>query len=105
VSAAAVEGYRVGGKTGTAETGSGGAHSWFIGFIGDDDPRYAVAVVLEEGSGGLADAVGIGREVLVATIEGGAAQELPAPASGALNPHTYAPSSSGRPGKKGPILL
>lgn len=69
VSAAAADGYRVGGKTGTAETGSGSAHSWFIGFIGEDEPQFAVAVVLEEGGGGLSDAVAIGRDILVSTIE------------------------------------
>ncbi len=69
VSGAATEDYRIGGKTGTAETGSGSAHSWFIGFIGDDEPRYAVAVVLEEGGGELSDAVAIGRDMLVATME------------------------------------
>lgn len=69
ISGAAVDGYRIGGKTGTAETGSGSAHSWFIGFIGDDEPRFAVAVVLEEGGGGLSDAVATGRDMLVATIE------------------------------------
>ncbi len=69
VTRAQAGGYTVGGKTGTAEIGDGSAHSWFIGFIGDDEPRYAVAVVLEEGSGGLGDAVAIGRDILVATIE------------------------------------
>jgi peptidoglycan glycosyltransferase len=70
VSRAATTGYVVGGKTGTAETGDGSAHSWFIGFIGDGgDPRYAVAVTLEQGSGGLANAVGIGRDILVAATD------------------------------------
>lgn len=64
-----VDGYVIGGKTGTAETGSGTSHSLFIGFIGDPEPRYAVAVVLEEGSGGLNSAVAIGRDMLVATIQ------------------------------------
>jgi len=67
VTRAQVDGYTVGGKTGTAETGDGAAHSWFIGFIGEQEPRYAVAVVLEGGSGGLADAVTIGRDILYAT--------------------------------------
>lgn len=62
-------GYVVGGKTGTAETGGGRAHSLFIGFIGDPEPRYAVAVVLEGGFGGEASATIIGRDILVATIE------------------------------------
>ncbi len=68
VTGAQIEGYTVGGKTGTAEVGDGSAHSWFIGFIGENEPRYAVAVVLEEGSGGLANAVSIGRDMLYATI-------------------------------------
>lgn len=64
-----VDGYVIGGKTGTAETGSGSSHSLFIGFIGDPEPRYAVAVVLEEGSGGLNSAVAIGRDMLVASMQ------------------------------------
>ncbi len=68
VTRAQIDGYVVGGKTGTAETGDGSAHSWFIGFIGDDEPRYAVAVVLEQGSGGHGDAVTIGRDMLYSTI-------------------------------------
>ena len=68
VSGAAIDGYTVGGKTGTAETGDGGAHQWFIGFIGDEEPRYAVAVVLESGGGGLGSAVAIGRDMLLSTI-------------------------------------
>jgi penicillin-binding protein A len=68
VQAAQVPGFVVGGKTGTAETGGEQPHSWFIGFIGDPEPRYAVAVVLEEGGTGLAGTVGIGRHMLVATM-------------------------------------
>jgi peptidoglycan glycosyltransferase len=66
---ARVDGYVVGGKTGTAEIGNDTSHSLFIGFIGDPEPRYAVAVVLEEGSGGLNSAVAIGRDMLVAAIQ------------------------------------
>lgn len=71
VQAAQVPGYVVGGKTGTAETGGEQPHSWFIGFIGNPEPRYAVAVVLEEGGSGLAGAVGIGRDMLVAAMSAG----------------------------------
>lgn len=71
VRAAQADGYTVGGKTGTAETGTGTTHSWFIGFIGNpgEQPRYAVAVVLEEGTTGLAGPVGIGRDILVETMQ------------------------------------
>jgi peptidoglycan glycosyltransferase len=68
VSGALVPGYVVGGKTGTAETGAGEPHSWFIGFIGDPEPRYAVAVVLEQGGGELGAAVSIGQQMLASAI-------------------------------------
>lgn len=68
VGGAAVPGYVVGGKTGTAETGTGEPHSWFIGFIGDPEPRYAVAVVLEHGGGEVGAAVSIGQGVLASAI-------------------------------------
>ena len=55
-------------KTGTAETGSGDPHSWFIGFIGDEEPRYAVSVVLEAGAGELGAAVAIGQGMLASAM-------------------------------------
>ena len=61
---AAIPGLVVGGKTGTAETGDGEPHAWFIGFAGDPAPRYAVAVVLEHGGSGLAGALTVGRDLL-----------------------------------------
>jgi peptidoglycan glycosyltransferase len=67
-----VPGYVVGGKTGTAETGRGDPHAWFIGFIGlpGEASRYAVAVVLEAGGGGGQVALPIGRDLLVAAMAG-----------------------------------
>lgn len=38
---------RMAGKTGTAELGTGLNQAWFIGFAPYDDPRYAVAVSIE----------------------------------------------------------
>ena len=63
-------GYTVGGKTGTAETGAGDPHAWFIGFIGlpGEEPRYAVAVVVEAGGGGGQVALPIGRDLLAAAM-------------------------------------
>ncbi len=66
--AATLPGYVVGGKTGTAETGSGEPHAWFIGFVGEPEPRYAVAVVLEGGGTGLAGSLAIGRDLLYAAM-------------------------------------
>jgi len=65
---AAVDGYTVGAKTGTAETNTADPHAWFIGFIGESAPRYAVSVLLEFGGEGLGDALTIGREMLLASI-------------------------------------
>src|SRR5579859_1865688 len=49
---AAIPGVEVGGKTGTAEVGDGTSHSWFIGFAPADNPRIAIAVIMEhQGSG------------------------------------------------------
>lgn len=49
-SAAAVPGYSVAGKTGTAEIGSenGLTDSWFTGFAPADDPQIALAIVYED---------------------------------------------------------
>jgi peptidoglycan glycosyltransferase len=65
-----VPGYTIGGKTGTAETGSGEPHAWFIGFIGlpGEETRYAVAVIIEAGGGGGQVALPIGRDLLVAAM-------------------------------------
>lgn len=47
---AAVPGYSVAGKTGTAEHEDGKApHAWFTGFAPADNPQIAVAVVVEDG--------------------------------------------------------
>lgn len=48
----AIPGVRVAGKTGTAESGTGTSHAWFIGFAPADEPRVAVAVVVEDGGQG-----------------------------------------------------
>ena len=68
--AAAIPGATVGGKTGTAETGTGESHSWFIGFAGKDAnrPQYAIAVIIEEGGEGTRVALPIARRVLVSAL-------------------------------------
>lgn len=48
--AAQIEGVTVAGKTGTAQHAEGAApHAWFTAFAPAEDPRVAVAVVVEEG--------------------------------------------------------
>lgn len=67
---AQIPGYQVGGKTGTAEVGGDQPpHAWFIGFAGESDPEYVVAVVVENGGEGMTEAVPIGREMLQAALE------------------------------------
>ncbi|HKN40708.1 MAG TPA: penicillin-binding transpeptidase domain-containing protein, partial [Acidimicrobiia bacterium] len=58
--AAAVPGYTVAGKTGTAEAPGGPPHAWFIGFAPAEAPRFAIAVIVERG-GDLGDEATGGR--------------------------------------------
>jgi peptidoglycan glycosyltransferase len=67
---ARIEGYQVGGKTGTAETGEDDSHGWFVGFaLKDGRPVAAVAVFLENaGKGGSAEAARIAGQVMRGVI-------------------------------------
>jgi peptidoglycan glycosyltransferase len=67
---AAIPGATVGGKTGTAETGRGTTHSWFIGFAGKDPskPQYAIAVLVEDGGEGTRVALPMAKKVLQAAL-------------------------------------
>ncbi len=54
---ARVEGLRISGKTGTAQSGQDKTHAWFIGYAPIDKPRVAMVVFLENGGiGGVAAA-------------------------------------------------
>ena len=66
---AAIPGVKVGGKTGTAEVGDGTSHSWFIGFAPADNPRVAVAVILEHQGSGSDFATPAGQKVLRAALD------------------------------------
>ncbi|MDQ1625354.1 MAG: penicillin-binding protein [Actinomycetota bacterium] len=49
---AQISGVQVAGKTGTAQQGDGRKpHAWFVSFAPVNDPKVAVAVVLEDGGG------------------------------------------------------
>jgi peptidoglycan glycosyltransferase len=70
----AVPGVPTAGKTGTAQVGDGSPHAWIIGFAPVDNPRVAVAVIVEnqqgasEATGGQV-AAPIGRAVLEAALQ------------------------------------
>jgi peptidoglycan glycosyltransferase len=56
---AQLPGVRVAGKTGTAQHAKGRPpHAWFIGFAPAEDPKVAVAVVIEDGGNLGAEATG-----------------------------------------------
>jgi penicillin-binding protein A len=56
---AQIAGVRVAGKTGTAQQGKGQPpHAWFTGFAPADDPKVAVAVVVEDGGRAGSEAFG-----------------------------------------------
>ncbi len=67
---AQIDGYTVGGKTGTAQVGSNVEdHAWFTGFVLSDDHPYAITVVVENGGSGGTVAAPIARNVLKKAIE------------------------------------
>ncbi len=75
---AAIPGIEVAGKTGTAEQGEGQSPDvWFIGFAPADDPRVAVAVIVENGGDAGESGTGggvsapIARTVMAAALDGG----------------------------------
>ena len=51
-------------KTGTAELGDGDSHSWFVGFLDDEDHPYAFVTLIERGGFGLSRAGVITNKVL-----------------------------------------
>lgn len=61
-------GGQVAGKTGTAETGSGTSHAWFIAFAPVQEPVVAVAVVVEDGGQGGVVASPIAGQVIAAVL-------------------------------------
>lgn len=74
---AAVEGYTVCGKTGTAEVGKDKpTNAWFIGFAPQDNPTVAIAVLIEGGGVGGRVAAPAAAPVLRAALK---AQEKTSP--------------------------
>jgi peptidoglycan glycosyltransferase len=59
----------VAGKTGTATNPQGRAHSWFVCFAPADNPRVAVAVIVENAGYGAEVAAPIAREVVRVALQ------------------------------------
>ncbi|MEN6370474.1 MAG: penicillin-binding protein 2 [Armatimonadota bacterium] len=58
-----LEGVSVAGKTGSAEN-SGAAHAWFICYASTEDPKIAIAVIVEHGRHGASAAAPVARAIL-----------------------------------------
>lgn len=61
---ARIEGMKIAGKTGTAQTPSGEPHAWFLGFAPADSPRIAFVVMVEHGGHGGVAAADIAKKIL-----------------------------------------
>ena len=71
---AIIPGVQVAGKTGTAQTGRGTIHAWFVSFAPANDPKVAVAVIVEDQPGtddstGGAIAAPIAKAVMQAALQ------------------------------------
>ncbi len=58
----------VAGKTGTAQVAGKDDYAWFVGYAPADEPRYVVAVVIEQGGHGGSVAAPAARQVLAALL-------------------------------------
>lgn len=68
---AAIDGYDVCGKTGTAEISSDknvNTHAWFVGFIKDEEHPLAISIILEQAGGGGSVASPIAKKLLEKAI-------------------------------------
>jgi peptidoglycan glycosyltransferase len=59
---------QIAGKTGTAEVEGRGPNAWFVGFAPADNPRYAIAVVVEDSDAGGGISGPVARETLLTAL-------------------------------------
>lgn len=64
----ALPGVTIGAKTGTAETPSGAPHGWFVALAPLEQPRFAIAVIVENGGEGSSSALPVAKRVLAAAF-------------------------------------
>ncbi|MDF2874163.1 MAG: mrdA 1 [Sporomusa sp.] len=58
----------IAGKTGTAENSHGHDHGWFVAYGPYEDPRVAVAVIVEQGGFGTSSAAPIAKKIMEAAF-------------------------------------
>ncbi len=71
---AAIDGYSVGGKTGSAQTSDSGntkTHAWYTGFAYDDEHPLCITVLVEHGGSGGGVAAPIAQKVLEKALDMG----------------------------------
>ncbi len=68
---AEITGMEVAGKTGTAESGNGAPHAWWITFAPADDPEIAMCVMVENAGRADEGALPIGARLMQAYLEDG----------------------------------
>ena len=56
-------------KTGTAELGDGDSHSWFVGYLADEETPYAFVTLVERGGFGITRAGVVASEVMQWAVE------------------------------------
>lgn len=59
---------QIAGKTGTGEVEGRGPNAWFVGFAPADNPRYAIAVVVEDSDAGGGVSGPVARETLLTAL-------------------------------------
>jgi penicillin-binding protein 2 len=90
---ARIQGVLSGGKTGTAENPHGKDHAWYIGFAPFDNPKIAIAVLLENSGYGGVKAAPIAGLVMERYLYGQLIRNVPKPAparKGSSKPITQA---------------
>ncbi len=89
---ARIPGIEVGGKTGTAENPHGEDHAWFVGFAPFDNPKIAVACIIENAGFGGTKAAPICGQVMQRYLLG---SQIPANAPSAVTASRIQAGSSG----------
>lgn len=75
----------IAGKTGTSENSHGSDHGWFVGYAPFEDPRIAVAIIVEQGGFGSSSAVPIAKKIMEAAFN---INQTPAEAAKIYRPQT-----------------